>query len=143
MTAALLALAPQALSALPACTVSAYLSGLDRRLSALARAAGGPIPVVTQHDAGQVRLRQRVLRAIEGDWDDGDENLVRGFLDRWSRPGEPPGEDARVLLSAVEAIAASQPRPQTVRFLLWALESALARSVTSATPGFGARAQGC
>ena len=69
-----------------------YLTLLDDRLDALAAlAAGGPLR------AGDLRvgpadraLARRFLAAHEGAWDDGDENLVRGYLDRWLREGARP-----------------------------------------------------
>jgi hypothetical protein len=35
-------------------------------------------------------VARRFLASHEGAWDDGDENLVRGYLDRWLREGDDP-----------------------------------------------------
>jgi len=77
--------------------------------------------------AADRELARRVAAAIEGEWDDGDENLVRGWLDRRRAAGEEPGAAAaRALLAAARALVLIRPRPATVRFFLWEMESILA-----------------
>ena len=67
-----------------------------------------------------------MLKAAPETWDDGDENLVRGYLDRWLRPGEDAEAGAAAsLLSAAAAVAALEARPGTLFFLLWEMESML------------------
>ena len=61
----------------PSAQTRRFLALLDRRLAALA--AGRPLRTT----AGERALARRFLARITGRWDDGDENLVRGYLDRW------------------------------------------------------------
>ncbi|MGE5126819.1 MAG: response regulator [Betaproteobacteria bacterium] len=105
-----------------------YVALIAARLGSLASVADGlapardlaPTPV-------ERRLARRVAAAIEGEWDDGDENLVRGWLDRRRTAGEEPGPAAaRALLAAARALVQIRPRPATVRFFLWEMESILA-----------------
>lgn len=103
----------------------AYLALLELRLRSLAGVARGqgawPAP-----SRAECRLARRVLRKLEGAWGDGDENLVRGFLDRWLGPAEEPAvAAARSLLSAAAALAPLRTRPGTLFFLLWEMESML------------------
>jgi hypothetical protein len=105
-----------------------FLRLLDRRLSALAEVAvGKPVaPARLGADRGSRALARRFLRRYEGSWDDGDENLVRGHLDRWSRPGEDSrGAAARSLLAAAEELSRIKARWETLAFLLWEMESML------------------
>jgi hypothetical protein len=103
-----------------------FLELLEHRLTALRNVAAGrgtwPHP-----NRCERALVQRVLRHREGSWDDGDENLVRGYLDRWSRAGAGDAEAsaAASLLAAVDAIGALEARPGTLFFLLWEMESML------------------
>jgi len=105
-----------------------YLALLDDRLAALAAlAAGSALPAgglrVTPADQA---LARRFLAAHEGVWDDGDENLVRGFLDRWVRGGDDPAAAmAQGLSEAATALGGMRARPQTIWFFLWELESVL------------------
>lgn len=105
-----------------------FLVLLDRRLRAVEAVARG--------HAGATRLRldgpsralvRRVLRRFERTWDDGDENLVRGYLDRWSRPGEDPVRSLALSLAQTAlALAAIEARPGVFWFFLWEMESMLA-----------------
>ena len=106
-----------------------YLALLDDRLAGLgALAAQGRLA------SGDLRLgpadralARRFLAARKGEWDDGDENLVRGFLDRWTREGEDAlTAAARGLTEAAAALASVRARPETIWFFLWELESILA-----------------
>jgi hypothetical protein len=97
-----------------------FLALLDRRLAALA--AGRPLRV----RAGERDLARRFLARVAGRWDDGDENLVRGYLDRWRRPGAPARQEAqRALLDAAASLGRIVTRPGTLWFFLWELESML------------------
>jgi hypothetical protein len=113
----------------------AYLALLDDRLAALAslaaegRLASGDLCVRPADRA----LARRFLAAHEGAWDDGDENLVRGFLDRWIREGDPVVGTARGLSEAAAALGAMRARPETLWFFLWELESVL--SALADNPG--------
>lgn len=69
-------------------------------------------------------LARRVLRALEARWHDGDENLVRGLLDRWTSGDG--GETARRLLEAAAELARIEARAEAWWFYLWELESVLA-----------------
>jgi len=108
--------------------VETYLTLLDRRFSALARVAAGeaagPRAGLEPSDRA---LARRHLAAREGQWDDGHENLVRGYLDRWQRDADgsaaPP---ARALLDAAAALAAIGAPPAALWFFLWEMESMLA-----------------
>ncbi len=124
----LLPLARRALARVEPGDSRRYVALVAARLGSLAAVADGlapardlaPTPV-------ERRLARRVFSAIEGDWDDGDENLVRGWLDRRRTAGEEPGAAAaRALLAAARALVQIRPRPATVRFFLWEMESILA-----------------
>jgi hypothetical protein len=105
-----------------------YLRLLDRRFAALARIAAG--------DSGGSRaglkpadraLARRQLAAREGDWHDGDENLVRGYLDRWERGAHRrAAAPAPALLECASALAAIGAPPGALWFFLWEMESILA-----------------
>lgn len=106
---------------------SPCLQLLDRRFAALeALAAGAPVT-----DLGWTRrdraLARRVLRPLEAEWHDGDENLVRGFLDQWTSAGEDARVDtARRVLAAGAELLRIDARPQAWWFFLWEMESLLA-----------------
>jgi hypothetical protein len=105
-----------------------YLAVLDRRLAALAQLAalGTTTPRRLGLDRATRGLARRFLRRFEGAWDDGDENLVRGYLDRWRRPSEDPGvAAARSLLEAAAALSRIRARRGTFAFFLWEMESML------------------
>jgi len=106
----------------------AYLALLQARLRGLGAVAEGrgQWPGASRQERA---LARRVLRKLEGAWDDGDENLVRGFLDKWLGPAEEPAvAAARSLLSAAAALAPIRSRPGTLYFLLWEMESMLTSS---------------
>jgi hypothetical protein len=113
----------------------AYLDLLDDRLAALAglaehRLVDGDLRVSPADRA----VARRFLAGHEGAWDDGDENLVRGYLDRWLREGvDPLVAAARGLTEAAGALAAMGARPETLWFFLWELESVL--SAVADNPG--------
>jgi hypothetical protein len=87
-------------------------------------------------DPGGHALARRFLRPLVGTWDDGDENLVRGYLDRWVAAGaDPVRAAARGLAEAAAALAAIESRPATLWFLLWELESVLSSFVADKPPG--------
>ena len=107
---------------------AAYLALLDRRLGSLAQRASGQR--VSDESLGLMdadrALAAGFLRSIHGRWHDGDENLVRGYLDRWARPGEDTGVAAAgALLAAAEALSAMRARPEALWFYLWEMESML------------------
>lgn len=113
-----------------------YLGLLDDRLAALSALAEG-LPATTgglrtaPADRG---LARRFLSEHRHDWDDGDENLVRGFLDRWTKPGEDAvTATARGLSEAALALGGMRARPGTLWFFLWELESVL--SALADNPG--------
>ncbi len=114
---------------------TAYLVLLERRLGALVEvAAGGDVGVLA--DPGSHALARRFLRPLVGTWDDGDENLVRGYLDRWVAAGaDPVRAAARGLAEAAAALAAIESRPATLWFFLWELESVLSSFVADKPPG--------
>ena len=71
-------------------------------------------------------LARRFLSAHRYEWDDGDENLVRGWLDRWAGRGEEGlAGTARALYEAAAALGAMRARPETLWFFLWEMESVL------------------
>ena len=100
---------------------------VDRRLAALARIAGGQaaraaVAGMTARDRG---LARRALARREAAWHDGDENLVRGYLDRWEAE-RPPAERARGLVETASALVAIDPPVGVLWFFLWEMESVLA-----------------
>jgi hypothetical protein len=104
-----------------------YLELLHRRFTALASIAEGapPGPLDLGLGARDRALARRVLRPLEARWHDGDENLVRGFLDRWTAPGTGAGETARRLIGAARELSAMGARPEAWWFFLWEMESVL------------------
>jgi hypothetical protein len=108
-------------------TDEAFLRLLDRRLAALERVAGGRKtgPAGAGMTRAERALARRVLGRRHAAWHDGDENLVRGTLDRWGTD-RGPGERARGLLEAASALAAIDPPPGVLWFFLWEMESVLA-----------------
>jgi hypothetical protein len=107
---------------------AAYLRLLDRRLRWLeARAEGQPrAGLRLAATAAERAMARRLLRRLEGGWDDGDENLVRGHLDGAGPDSGDPGRDAaRGLVAAAAELAGIRARPGTLFFYLWALESML------------------
>jgi len=105
---------------------ASYLDLLDRRLAAVAAIAEGSAEPRFKEEPKARALGRRFLRPLEGTWDDGDENLVRGYLDRWAPPGEDPArETARRLTDAANALARLEARPATFWCFLWQLESML------------------
>jgi hypothetical protein len=124
------ALVRGALSPRRARAAGPLLDLLARRLAALAEVARGRPCPLPGGAAERARWR-RFLRPLEGTWHDGDENLVRGFLDRWGLPGQDPGVSAaRGLVDAAEALARIEPRPETLWFYLWEMESLLSGRAT-------------
>jgi hypothetical protein len=113
-----------------------YLDLLGRRLRWIqARADGHPRAAARLAATPEERaLARRFLRRVEGTWDDADENLVRGYLDRFERRGEDPGRAAaQSVLAAAQELSRIIARPGTLYFFLWELESMLT------TPGEIAR----
>lgn len=106
-----------------------YLVILEDRLAALAAlATGGPMVEGDLRTSPADRaVARRFLASHEGEWDDGDENLVRGYLDRWIQEGaDPLGAAARGLSEAAVALAGMRAAPETLWFFLWEMESVLA-----------------
>lgn len=109
----------------------AFLRLLARRLRWLeARAAGHPGAAARLAATPAERaLARRFLRRFHGCWDDGDENLVRGQLDRFLPPSDDPGRDAaRRLVEAAQELSRILIRPGTLHFFAWELESMLTSS---------------
>ena len=105
-----------------------YLRLLDRRFAALARIANAGARGAQAGMQGSDRaLARRYLATQKADWHDGDENLVRGYLDRWEK-AEPRGvaAPARALLEGAAALAAIGAPPGALWFFLWEMESILA-----------------
>ena len=114
-----------------------FIALLERRLLALEAIASGRAQTMRERPADRARAR-RFLAPLEGSWHDGDENLVRGFLDRWQGPGEDGAiARARGLLSAARELADIGPPPATLWFFLWEMESVL----RDFAPGPGPRAR--
>jgi hypothetical protein len=105
---------------------AAFLALLDSRLKALERVAGGGEPAPEGFGRRDHALARRFLHRFEPTWDDGDENLVRGYLDRWARDAEPPARTmARSLVFAASELSRIEGRPGTLFFFLWEMESML------------------
>jgi hypothetical protein len=103
-----------------------FLRLLERRLQGLeAVASGADAKRLLLGPRDEARAR-RFLAARRDAWDDGDETLVRAYLDGWTRPGEDKSRAAvRRLADAARALAALEVRPQTLWFFLWEMESIL------------------
>lgn len=118
-----------------------YLELLDRRLQALAAITeGSPRGLASLSSLAGRAVARRFLSPLEGSWDDGDENLVRGYLDRWvPRNEDPLRAAARSLREAALALGGMEARPQTIWFFLWELESLLAEMEPAAHLAHGKR----
>ena len=105
-----------------------YLRLLDRRFAALAHVAnGGARGARAGLQPSDRALARRYLAARRAEWHDGDENLVRGHLDRWERGARPSAAGpARALLDGASALAAIGAPPGALWFFLWEMESILA-----------------
>jgi hypothetical protein len=105
-----------------------YLRLLDRRFASLARVVAAGATHASAGVTGAERgVARRFLSRREGDWQDGDENLVRGYLDRWQRGDDrAAAEPARALLECASALAAIGAPPGALWFFLWEMESILA-----------------
>jgi hypothetical protein len=101
-----------------------YLLLLDRRFAALARMAAGG--ACTAAAAGMRRRDRALARRLfaRRAWHDGDENLVRGHLDRWERSAGAGSAAARArgVLEAATALG-TIGAPSGA---LWEMESVLA-----------------
>jgi hypothetical protein len=107
-----------------------YLRLLDRRFAAVAQiAAGSTVRGTGAGMAREDRTRARKFMAPrEGVWHDGDENLVRGYLDRWERSAGRASAvlRSRALLEGASALVAMGAPPGALWFFLWEMESVLA-----------------
>jgi hypothetical protein len=103
-----------------------FLSLLERRLRGLeAVASGADAKRLVGGPRDEARAR-RFLAARRDAWDDGDETLVRAYVDGWTRRGEDTSRAAvRRLAAAARTLAALEVRPQTLWFFLWEMESIL------------------
>lgn len=102
-----------------------FLELLERRLGALREVAEGRGAWPRPNRCERALVRS-VLHGRQGSWDDGDENLVRGYLDRWTPAGsEADASTAASLIAAADAIGSVAARPGTLFFLLWEMESML------------------
>ncbi len=102
---------------------------LTRRFAALERAAQGAAVDARDLALGRAdrALARRVLRPLEARWHDGDENLVRGMLDRWVAKDAPAARTtAQRLLQAAAELARIDARAEAWWFFLWEMESLLA-----------------
>jgi hypothetical protein len=105
-----------------------FLRLLDRRFATLASiVAGHARGAEAGLRSADRALARRFLEPREGDWHDGEENLVRGYLDHWDTGANPSGaEPARALLDGAAALAAIGAPPGALWFFLWEMESILA-----------------
>jgi hypothetical protein len=104
----------------------AYLALVEARLSTLGELSEGR--GTTEGLGGRTGriLARRFLKSFEATWDDGDETLVRGYLDSWAPIGEDPLRVlAERLLVAAGALATTHARRETLLFFLWEMESVL------------------
>ena len=90
------------------------------------RAQGRPIsPEALGLGVRDRALARRFLGPLHAAWHDGDENLVRGYLDRWTvAGGDASSTAARALLEAAEALPMGA-RAEALWFYLWEMESML------------------
>jgi hypothetical protein len=103
-----------------------FLGLLERQLRGLeAVAAGADAKRLVGAPRDLARARRFLARRRDA-WDDGDEALVRAYLDGWTRPGEDTSRAmVRRLADAARALAALEVRPETLWFFLWEMESIL------------------
>jgi hypothetical protein len=104
-----------------------YLRLLDRRFAALARmraGAGGARTAAGMRAEDRTLARRFLARRT---WHDGDENLVRGYLDRWEKGGGSgrAAESARGLLDGAATLGRIGAPPGALWFFLWEMESVL------------------
>jgi hypothetical protein len=115
-------------------TESKYLDLLGRRFEALASVARGDDPAKLAETRVSRALARRFLGPRMGSWDDGDEEIVRGHVDRWLRGGE---DHARAvvtgLLAAAQELAGIEARAETLWFFLWEMETVLESVAASRT----------
>ena len=102
-----------------------YLDLLDLRLRALGELAAGRRANLALGATSRA-VSRRFLHPLRETWDDGDENLVRGFLDRWiPRDADATRVRAQALLDGATELAGLSLRPGTLWFFLWEMESML------------------
>jgi hypothetical protein len=100
-----------------------FLRLFGRQLAALERLArvqttGPMIPV-------DKALARRVLRGAEELWNDGDENLVRGHLDRFVSAATDARAQVLRLHETAKELAAIGAPPGAVAFFAWEMQSML------------------
>ena len=102
----------------------AYLGLLARRLEHLERLVHGGAVEPWRDTHAERALGRRFVRSREGTWNDGDENLVRAWLDPWpSKRAEADAQAwARGMLTAATRLAEIEARAETLWFFLWELE---------------------
>lgn len=99
---------------------------LEMRIGQLATLAGGD-PVEAQALALPRAALRLVLEPLNGEWHDGDENLVRGLLEGWAgAEADRPAALAARLLEAGDALLRMGARPEAWWFYVWEMESLLA-----------------
>jgi hypothetical protein len=101
---------------------------VDRRFAVIARIAEGAPGRAAE--AGMARPDRALTRRFfaRRQWNDGDENLVRGHLDRWEK-GAGAGHAAaraQAVLEAAAALGRIGAPPGARWFFLWEMESVLA-----------------
>ena len=86
----------------------------------------GEVDAGVVDELGASELSRRFLAEREASWDDGDEDLIRGELDRWAADDEDPSRDiAGRLIAAANYVGSIRARPETIWFLLWEMEGML------------------
>lgn len=106
----------------------AYVVLLARRLARLEELAYGSADEAWHETPAEGALGRHFVQQREACWSDGDENLIREWLDPWlpASVALDLRATARHLLAAAGRLAEIDARAETLWFFLWELEVRLA-----------------
>jgi hypothetical protein len=106
----------------------AYVQLLARRLARLEKITRGNADESWHETRAEQALGRDFVRQREACWSDGDENLIREWLDPWlpASVARDRRATAQRLLTAAGRLAQIDARAETLWFFLWELEGRLA-----------------